>query len=162
MAILHSEDKSIKSRFEIRIVKEEIKNKENLSWVPYELLLKSGEKELLFKKDTNDNGAGDYVFSLHPINEFLNLSNALKNFINDNAISTYSFEPLEPSFEIIVEKSHDGYSFTCWVDSGNVISDHYTWDGFGLRIFVTKENILNFAEQLEKESKEFTCQKEQI
>jgi len=154
MAILHSEDKSIKSRFEIKISKDEIKNKPSFSWALYELILKSGEKEIIYKKDPQDNGAGDYVLSLMPVNEVSNLSKAIKQFLENKESNLYSFEPLEPSFELIFERSHKGYSFTCWVDAGNVISDHYTWDGFGVRFFTTDENILSFADQLEKESKE--------
>ena len=154
MAILHSEDKSLKSRFEIKILREQIKNKPEISWIPYELFLVSGEKEMIYKKNPDDNGAGDYVLALAPSNEILSISEALKNFLKNPESNSYSFEPLEPSFEIIFERSHKGFSFTCWVDSGNVITDHYTWDGFGIRFFTTEENLSNFISQLEKENKE--------
>lgn len=154
MPILHSEDKSLKSRLEIKILKDQIKNKPEISWIPYELFLVSGEKSITYKKNPEDNGAGDYVFALVPANEILNISKGIKNFLSDANLNMYSFEPLEPSFEIIIEKSHKGFSFTCWVDAGNVITDHYTWDGFGVRFFTTEENILKFAEGLEKEAED--------
>lgn len=154
MAILHSEDKSLKSRFEIKILKDQIKNKPEISWIPYELFLVSGEKDITYKKNPDDNGAGDYVFSLVPANEIFNLSQAIKKFISDTEMPSYSFEPLEPSFEVVLERSHKGFSFTCWVDAGNVITDHYTWDGFGIRFFTTEENLSNFVKSLEKEAEE--------
>ena len=84
------------------------------------------------KKKNNNKGAGDYVLSLRPVNEIENLINGIKSFLTDTNKGLYSFEGLEPSLELILERSHKGYSATCWVDAGNVISDHYTWDGFGL------------------------------
>ncbi len=159
MPILHSEDKSLKSRFEIKILKDEVKNKPGISWVQYELLLISGEKSICYKKNPEDNGAGDYVFSLVPANEILKISEGLKTFLEDKTNTLYSFEPLEPSFEIIFERSHAGYSFTCWVDAGNVITDHYTWDGFGIRFFTSEENILNFANSLKSETEELNLTK---
>ena len=38
-----------------------------------------------------------------------------------------------------------------WMDSGNVVSDHYTWDGFGLRFFTSEEKIISFVRELEEE-----------
>ena len=73
----------------------------------------------------------------------------------------FSFEPTEPSFEFILERSFKGYSFTIWVDAGNVISDHFTWDGFGLRFFTSKEKIVTFVSELIM-GKEMLCQKEKI
>lgn len=154
MAKLLSEDEQVKTNFEVLILKNKVQSKKLISWVPYEILLKSADKELCFEKESPDKGAGDYVFALKPINEIKNLITGIKIFLDSKSKNMYSFEPLEPSFEIILERSHKGYSFTSWIDAGNVISDHYTWDGFGIRFFTSEKKIIAFVEELEKVKEE--------
>ena len=156
MAKLLSEDDQVKTSFELILLKDEIKNKPAISWIPYKIVLTSAEKKIVFEKQETNNGAGDYVLALKPINEIENITLGIKAFLDSEIKNIFSFEPVEPSFELIVEKSHKGYSATCWVDGGNVISDHYSWDGFGIRFFTTKEKILTFVEELEKEKELFS------
>ena len=151
MAILYSEDEQVKTSIEILILKEEVKNKNPIAWVPYKILLKSADKELSYTKEEGCKGAGDYVFALKPVNEIENLINGIKSFLENESKKLFSFEPLEPSFEIILERSHKGYSVTCWIDAGNVVSDHYSWDGFGIRFFTGREKIIRFMDELKKE-----------
>lgn len=151
MAILYSEDENIKTSIEILILKEEVKSKNPISWVPYKILLKSADKELSYKKEEGCKGAGDYVFALKPVNEIENLIAGIESFLNNQTKSMCSFEPLEPSFELILERSHKGYSASLWIDAGNVVSDHYTWDGFGVRFFTTLDKINLFVSELERE-----------
>lgn len=152
MARLSSEDEQIKTSFDLIILKDKIKKKPAISWVPYELILQSHDKKLIYKKDNV--GTGDYVFAVTPINEIENLSIGIKNFLKNQNKNLFSFEPMEPSFELILERSHKGYSATLWVDAGNVVSDHYTWDGFGLRFFTSKKNINSFTNELVEEAKD--------
>ena len=151
MAKLISEDEEIKSSLELILLKDKIENKIAISWIPYKIILQSGDKKITYELDSKNKGAGDYVLALKPINEIENLINGIKDFLKDKEGKMFSFEPNETSFELIIEKSHKGYSVICWVDAGNVISDHYTWDGFGLRFFTTEKNINSFVQELSKE-----------
>ena len=151
MAKLISEDEEIKSSLEQILLKDKIENKIAISWIPYKIIFQSGEKKLTYELDSKNKGAGDYVFALKPINEIENLINGIKDFLKDKESKMFSFEPNETSFELIIEKSHKGYSVICWADAGNVISDHYTWDGFGLRFFTTEKNINSFVQELSRE-----------
>ena len=117
MAKLISEDEEIKSSLEIVFLKDEIKNKVAISWIPYKIILQSGEKKLTYELDLKNKGAGDYVFALKPINEIENLINGIGNFLKDKEAKMFSFEPNETSFELIVERLHKGYSVICWVDA---------------------------------------------
>ena len=154
MAILLSEDEQVKSSFKLLFVKDQVKKKPSMSWISYKVLLKSAEKELIFEKKSNNNGAGDYVLALKPINEIESIINGTKSFLQSETSKMFSFEPIEPSFELILERAHKGYSVICWMDSGNVVSDHYTWDGLGIRFFTSEEKILSFVKELEKEKEE--------
>ncbi len=151
MAKLISEDEEIKSSLELIFLKDKIKNKVAISWIPYKIILISGEKNLIYELESKNKGAGDYVLALKPINEIENLINGINNFLKNKESKMFSFEPNETSFELILERSHKGYSVVCWVDAGNVISNHYSWDGFGVRFFTTEENLLSFVEELSKE-----------
>ena len=151
MAKLVSDDEEIKSSLEIFLLKNNIENKPAISWIPYKIILNSGEKNLTYELDSKNKGAGDYVFALKPINEIENLIGGINNLLKDKENKMFSFEPNETSFELIIERSHKGYSVTCWADAGNVISNHYSWDGFGLRFFTTEENIISFVKELNKE-----------
>ena len=154
MAKLLSEDDEVKTSIELVLLKDEVENKLNISWVSYKLILKSGEEKLLYERKKNNQGAGDYVLALKPVNEIENIVNGIDNFLEHETKTIFSFEPLEPSFELIMERSHNGYSVTCWADAGNVVSNHYSWDGFGLRFFTSKEKIVSFVNELTKEGKD--------
>lgn len=148
MAQLLSEDEEIKTSIELVVLKEKnLKEKKSPSWLPYELVLTSGQQRLIFKKDHN-NGTGDYVFAATPINELKIMIEGIESFLKNDDKKLFSFEPAEPSFELIIERTHKGYSVTVWADSGNVISDHYSWDSFGVRFFTNEKNIKLFIEEL--------------
>lgn len=151
MPKLLSEDKQVITIFEVVLLKELLQKKENISWVPYKLIIKSADKELVFEKKEKKTGSGDYVFALQPINEVKNFITGIKDFLESKNKKIFSFEAIEPSFEFTIERSFKGYSVTCWVDAGNVTSDHYSWDGFGVRFFTTEKNILSFIEELNNE-----------
>lgn len=153
MANLYSEDDEVKTIFKLSLLSSEFKRKENISWIGYEVNLISANNTLNFKKKKIEDIYGDYVFSIEPVNEIQKFVHEVNQFILDPEKNIYSFEPLEPSIEINFEKSHKGISAYIWVDSGNVISKHYSWDGFGLRFFTTEIKIKNFLEDLEKEAK---------
>lgn len=162
MARLISEDEQVKSSIELVLLKDQIQYKPNISWIPYEIILNSGNKKLLYKKEKGNNGSGDYVFSLKPVNEVENMLSGIESFLISENKTLFSFEPIEPSFELSIEKSFRGFSISCWLDAGNVISDHYTWDGFGIRFFTNKDKIFSFVQNLKKEEREIMeiCQEE--
>ena len=151
MAILLSEDSEVKSSLELVFLKNKLQDKKTVSWTPYKIVLKSAKQELVYETEANNKGAGDYVLSIKPINEIENLVAGIKSFLENVNKEMFSFEGLEPSFEFILERSHKGFAVYCWVDAGNVISDHYTWDGFGIRFFTTEKNIKSFVNELGKE-----------
>ena len=151
MATLLSEDDEVKTSIDLILLKEKLENKPGISWISYKILLKSGDKSLLFEKLENNKGAGDYVLALTPVNEIEKLILGINTFLKSTNSKTFSFEPLEPSFELNIERSHEGYSINFWIDSGNVDSMHYTWDGFGIRLFTTEKKISKFVNDLQKE-----------
>ncbi len=160
MAKLISEDEEIKSSFSLIFLEEKLEVKKLISWIQYKIVFQSGEKELVYEKLDNC-GTGDYVLALTPINELENLISGINDFLSEKSKKMYSFEPVEPSFELIIERGHEGFSVVFWMDSGNVDSTHYAWDGFGLRFYTNEQNILNFLKELKKEKDEL-CQKEKI
>ena len=59
MAKLISEDEEIKSSLELLFLKDKIKNKIAISWIPYKIILTSGEKSLIYELELKNKGAGD-------------------------------------------------------------------------------------------------------
>ena len=153
MAKLICEDDQVKTGFEIIFLKDKFEKRTAISWVPYKIILESSDKKLVYERENNNQGAGDYVLSLEPINEIENMINGINRFLESKTKNIFSFEPIEPSFELIIEKAVKGLSVTCWIDSGNVNSDHYAWDGFGLRFFTTTDKIKMFVSELEDDYK---------
>lgn len=154
MPKLISEDQNIISSLEFKFLKDQIQYRPEFCWIPYEINLVSANKMISYSSDHKD--LGDYVLSLKPVNEVELLINGINDFLNDENKKMFSYEGLEPSFEIVFEKSHAGISSTIWVDAGNVISDHYSWDGFGLRFFTSKEKINIFVTELKNEMQEIS------
>lgn len=151
MARLTSEDEQIKSGVELLLLKEKQYIKDAETWIPYNLSIESGSKNIVYRKENDNYANGDFVFSLTPVNEIQKLIDGISCFLDQEKSNNYFFEPFEPSFEIMIEKSFKGYSVVCWVDAGNVISDHCTWDGIGVRFFTTKEKIQVFINELRDE-----------
>ena len=153
MAKLICEDENVKTSFELIFLKDKIEKRPGISWIPYKIILESLEKRLVYEKENNNKGAGDYVLSLDPVNEIENLINGIKSFVENETQKLFSFEPIEPAFEVILERSFKGYSTTVWMDAGNIDSDHYAWDGFGVRFFTNEDKIKLFLLDLEKDAK---------
>ncbi|MDX1920493.1 MAG: hypothetical protein SFU25_07155 [Candidatus Caenarcaniphilales bacterium] len=116
-------------------------------WLQYSLELKNPLKTLDFKSD-------NFLLCLSPMNELNKLHKDLKTFLTSPEINFYRFEPVEPCFELTVEKDTIGESkgikLHLWVDSGNAEFAYYTWDAFGIRLYTTQEEINNFVEGLEE------------
>ncbi len=152
MPQLISEDEEIKSSFSLMLLPDKADEKMSISWVPYKIILNSGDKKLIYEKQTIS-GTGDYVLAITPVNEVEGIICGILDFLDDKTKNMFSFEPIEPSFELILERSHGGYSVICWIDSGNVDSTHYAWDGFGIRFFTNEKNIRSFVDELKRENK---------
>ena len=151
MAKLCSEDEQVKTSFELSLISEKLETRNEISWIHYKLILTGVDKNLVYENE-GQKGSGDYVFALKPINEIEKMTEGITGFLKDSAQKSFLFEPLEPSFEIVFERSYRGFSVVIWVDSGNVNFDHYSWDGFGLRFFTTEDKINAFLDSLKSEN----------
>jgi len=126
--------------------------KQDQIWQRYEIKLKAAENELYF--NSNDKAANEvkglFCFNLSPHNEIKQLSSDLENFL-DNDEKEFIFEPLEPSIELKITKSHASlFKVELWIDSGNTSSIIYTWDALGIRFMTEKEKLKQFIEALKE------------
>ena len=131
-------------------IKDTCHKEEEQSWQSYELKLHSGTKTLVFNSsDKNPNEVkGLFCFNIKPINELKNLSENLKSFL-ENEEEHFVFEPLEPSIELRISKSHaSSFQVELWVDAGNTSTIIYTWDALGIRFMTTKEKLVQFCSEL--------------
>lgn len=61
-------------------------------------------------------------------------------------LSTFTFEPSEPSFELRFTKTRlPGYTVKLWLDSGNAETGFYTGDAIGVRLYASEAALLSFA-----------------
>jgi len=128
---------------------------EKQEWQRYELKLHAGDRTLEFNSDNKnpEEVKGLFCFNIKPVHELRNLTDNLKAFL-DNDEDTLVFEPLEPSIELRITKSHaNSFKVELWIDAGNTSSIIYTWDALGIRFMTTKEKLCSFLSELEKVSK---------
>ncbi len=126
-------------------------------WLPYSLELKIREQNLEFhsqnkQAQTYTGGLGEigkFAFGLNPINELEQLIQGLQKLVQGQ-ISSFRFEPLDPSFELELQPSRiEGeYKLYFWVDAGNTSQLEYSWDAIGLRLLTNKEEIQAFIEKI--------------
>ncbi len=65
---------------------------------------------------------------------------------------TILFEPAEPSFELVLERTREGgIKVEAWIDAGNADTGFYRWDAAGIRFFTTEAELRLFIEALGKE-----------
>ncbi len=121
------------------------------NWLKYNLIfrLPSNEKEIFREIEFSSE---NFCLCFKPKNEILKLALDLENFLNSNS-KTYRFEPIEPSFELILEKtqSKDDLKLYFWLDNGNLLTDaHFTWDALGLRFMCSIEEIRRFSHNIQQ------------
>ena len=105
-----------------------------------------------------DFSSENFCLCFKPKNELLKLALGIEKFLNSSS-KTYRFEPIEPSFELLLEKTEiqDDIKLYFWLDNGNLLENaHYSWDAIGLRFICSIQelqqfsyNILQFLQVLE-------------
>ncbi len=116
---------------------------ESNAWINYSIVFKSPNREISFESKS-------YLLCLKPVSEINRLKKEIEAFLLSDQKS-FSFEPLEPNLELVLEKSNNGkFKLFCWIDNGNAELTHYTWDSFGLRLYTDKEEINKFLSQIDE------------
>ena len=128
--------------------------KEDQVWQRYEIKLKAAQNEIVF--NSNDKAANEvkglFCFNLNPHNEIQQLITDLESFL-ENSEKEFIFEPLEPSIELKITKSHASLlKVELWIDAGNTTSIIYTWDALGIRLMTEREKLVKFISDLKETS----------
>lgn len=86
-----------------------------------------------------------------PKDEVLELANLVEELTSGQK-EEILFEPAEPFFELRISRAQVfGYKVEAWVDSGNATTGVYRWDGVGIRMHTTRENLVSFTKQLREQ-----------
>lgn len=165
MAKVVSEDQDYISYFEINAGKPVELNvgSQSEGWQFYSMKLGHGGRELSYtspceeKQDYDgfigkvDKVADGYLLCRNPRDEVKGLAELLIRFL-DKKLPRVVFEPLEPSFELTVERqSADEIRLSVFIDEGNVLTTIARWDGLGLRFFTNESNLRRFIDDLERD-----------
>lgn len=158
MAKLLGEDSNSDISFEINI--------KDLSpdqaWRNYEVVFNQGNEHKIFqsidKIETTPTGipgqVGKFAFSVQPQNRLELFIDLVEKFLEDEEQKQLNYEPADPSFEFILEKSHaNTIKAYLWVDHGNTKKLEYSWDALGMRILTNKEQVLKFTNELKQEAR---------
>lgn len=155
MPTLHcsKDNNDINSKLSLEIKILDTDSSSNSKWLNYEIIFHIGTETYLFssknRKAITHTGLvaeiGKFAFSIEPYNELENLTNGIEKFLASNKES-FRFEPSDPSFELIVERTNFPGQFKVyfWVDAGNTTQLEYTWDGIGLRMVTSEEELRKF------------------
>ncbi len=163
MAKLESEDKEVESSLEI-IPGPSLPVAEIMSdqlWQKVGLALESGPFNVKLGYTKNGNvpkeeepGNEECLFCRKPKDEVADLATLIEQMLEGKTTEVL-FEPAEPFFELKITKAHVfGYKVEAWLDSGNAITGVYRWDGVGIRMHTTRENLASFTKQLRQD---FDC-----
>lgn len=112
-------------------------------WLPYVLTLQSGEREIRLADPVEGTVEGRCLLGLAPRDELALLTEGLDDLLAGRR-TRWAFEPQEPNFSLEFEAVPEGYVVHVWVDAGNQRSDHFTWDGVGIRFFTTAQAVQRF------------------
>lgn len=160
MAKLVSEDKEVASTLEI-ILGPSLPVAEIMSdqaWQKVGLALVSGPFNINLGYTSNgdvpeeeDSDFGECLFCRKPKDEVLELAEQIEQLI-EGKLDSVLFEPAEPFFELRVTKAPVfGFKVEAWLDSGNATTGVYRWDGVGIRMHTTRDNLASFTKQLRSE-----------
>lgn len=112
----------------------------NPNWLQYSIEFKTPTRKFEFHSE-------NFLLCLQPSDELAQLCSEIKAFLASNQ-RHYRFEPVEPNFELLLEKDSEGdLKLTCWIDNGNADCSHYTWDALGIRLYVDSEELLKALEE---------------
>jgi hypothetical protein len=165
MATLVSEDQEYKSYFEIRAGKslEQNVGSKVQTWQYFSLTLANGERVLNFTSPSEEKQdyegfikdvtrvADGYLLCRAPKDEVGKLVAQLEKF-NRDELSKLVFEPVEPSFELMLERQHDNeIRASVFVDEGNVLTTIARWDSLGLRFFTNQMHVKQFIDELKRD-----------
>jgi len=168
MATIVSEDQDYKSFLEIRPGKtvEQNVGKTTQTWQFFSLELRHGDRVLSFTSPSEENAdyegfikdvtrvADGYMLCRSPKDEVAKLVALLERF-NKDELPKLVFEPVEPSFELVMERQHsDEIRLTVFVDEGNVLTSIARWDSLGLRFFTNQAHVKQFIDELKRD---FAC-----
>lgn len=119
-------------------------------WWPYRLELKSGHRRLALEPTATQGQFTSCVLCLEPIDELALLCHGLRQILEGHK-RRFAFEPQEPNWGLEVAHVPEGLTVFCWLDAGNQLTDHYTWDALGIRFFTKKEQVVAFIGAIETE-----------
>lgn len=130
---------------------------ERAFWLEYSLCLNVGSKSYSFRSLSRkvqtalgtEGEIGKFAFSLSPTNELELWILGLRNFLKDDSMQSFRFEPADPSFEFEVSRIMEQFKVYIWVDAGNSSQLAYTWDALGIRFVTDLANLQSFVEELE-------------
>jgi hypothetical protein len=145
--------------FEINFPEDQARSKlsPDANWLSFELVFNIGKERRIFRSidriETTYTGipgqVGKFALALKPVHELNTLTNLLDKFLRDTDIPSIRFEPADPSFEIIIERTHIGdFKVYVWVDAGNTNQLEYTWDAQGIRFLTNAALLKNFLDSL--------------
>lgn len=116
-------------------------------WVPYRLILESGDRRQVLEEP--DGGTiGRCALGLEPRNEVEILTRGVSGLLAGER-ERFTFEPQEPNWSLEIAKAPEGWTVVCWIDAGNQLTDHYTWDAIGVRYFTNQANLEAFHRALQ-------------
>src|SRR5271170_371609 len=148
MATLYSEDNEVVSCLELA-ASEPRQDSEVECWQPIALKLISGKRSVCLGNNTESPDQEVCLLCRSPDDEVRRLFNLLSDLVEDRR-QKIMFEPAEPSFEVIMEKTSDkGIAVEIWVDSGNSSTGFYRWDAMGARFFTNAQNLRQFMDGLQ-------------
>ena len=165
MATLHSEDQDYRSFFELSAGKSvDLKaGSKTETWQFYSIKLVHGERKLAFTSPSEDKEkyegyvqnvdtvADGYLLCRAPRDEVATLVKLLERFAAQE-VSTVRFEPLEPSFELVLDRQNqDEIRLNVFVDEGNVLTEIARWDSLGLRFFTNQSRVEQFIQELKRD-----------
>ncbi|MEB3299972.1 MAG: hypothetical protein VKO21_10875 [Candidatus Sericytochromatia bacterium] len=113
------------------------------TWLPYVLALRAGERELSLSDPAGGRVEGRCWLGLSPRDELALLVEGVGDLLAGKR-HRWAFEPQEPNFAIDFEAVSEGYVVHVWLDAGNQLTDHFTWDAVGIRFFTTAQVLERF------------------
>jgi hypothetical protein len=150
MAQLKSEDPDVNSTFELSDAG--VKNSDGEQvWQAVSVSLVSGPHHA---STANSSRKQDCLLCRLPEDEIAKLLYLL-NELRASRLDKINFEPVEPFFELSLERSAlHGLKVEAWLDAGNTETGIYSWDAIGVRFHTTEDNLKRFVAELEQE---FPC-----
>lgn len=116
-------------------------------WLPYRLVVESGDRRQVLEEPAGE-AIGRCAFGLEPRDEMVILEQGVSGLLKGKR-ERFTFEPQEPNFSLEIAKAPEGWTVVCWIDAGNQLTDHYTWDAIGVRYFTNQANLEAFHRALQ-------------